>query len=97
MWNTITFYDNNNDVKFNSEKVEYGEDFLNFIGNIISYNEIRAGRIYCGTIPDMERPKDLLDFLGFLALVKYLARFIPNLLKITAELRNLAKLGVKFE
>ena len=29
--------------------------------------------------------------------MKYLARFIPNLSKITAELRNLTRLGVKFE
>ena len=51
----------NNNVKFLSEKIQYRRDYVNFTGNIISYNTIRARRKYCDAILGMEKPKDRSD------------------------------------
>lgn len=84
-------------VKFNSEKIQYRRDSVKFMGNVISYNQVKPGRKYCEALLGMERPKDKPGVLRFLGLLKYLARFIPNLSKITAELRNLTRLDVDFK
>lgn len=84
-------------VKFNAEKIQYRRESVKFMGHDISYNRIKAGRKYCESILGLERLKDRSAILRFLGLVKYLARFIPNLSKITTGLRNLTRLDVDHE
>lgn len=86
-----------NNVKFNAEKIQYRRESVKFMAHTLSYNQIKAGRKYCNVILGMERPRDKSGVLRFLGLVKYLARFIPNLSKITAELRSLTRLDVDFK
>lgn len=45
----------------------------------------------------MKKPESKADVLIFLGILKYLAKFIPNLLKQSAELRNLTRNDVEFK
>lgn len=45
----------------------------------------------------MKRPENKSEVLRLLGLFKYLAKFIPNLSKQSAELRNLTRNDVEFE
>lgn len=84
-------------VRFNPEKIQYRRDSMEFMGSVISGNGIRAGRKYCEAVLGMERPKGKSDVSRFLGLLKYLARFIPNLSNMTAGMRNLTRMDVDFE
>lgn len=85
-----------NNIKFNPEKIQYRKSEIKFMGNIISEGGIRPDSKYGEAISDMKKPTDKNGVLRFLGLLKYLARFIPNLSKQTAELRNLTRNEVVF-
>lgn len=86
-----------NNIKFNPEKIQYRKSEIKFMGNIISEGKIRPDVKYGEAILKMKKPTDKNGVLRFLGLLKYLARFIPNLSKQTAELRNLTRNDVTFE
>lgn len=66
------------------------------MGILVSHNKLKVDQKYCEAILSMERPKDKSGVLRFLGLLKYLARFIPNLSKLTAELRQLTRADIDF-
>lgn len=66
------------------------------MGNIISPGQIKPVDKYIQAILDMKMPQDKGSVARFLGLLKYIARFIPNLSKITANLRNLTRNDVQF-
>lgn len=86
-----------NNVKFNSEKIQFRWESVKFMGNNLSFNQIRPDKKYFDAILDMKRPIDKAGVSRFLGLLKYLARFIPNLSKMTTELGKLTRLDVEFE
>lgn len=86
-----------NNIKFNIEKIQYRKSEIRFMGNIISNGRVSPDVKYGKAISEMKKPTDKNGVLRFLGLLKYLARFIPNLSKQTAELRNLTRNDVKFE
>lgn len=86
-----------NNVKFSPEKIQFKRAEVKFMGNIISSDQIRPLAKYTDAILGMKKPTDKSSVLRFLGLLKYVARFIPNLSKITANLRHLTRNDVQFE
>lgn len=85
-----------NNVRFNPYKIQYCQKEVIFMGNIISPGQIKPVDKYIQAILDMKMPQDKGSVARFLGLLKYIARFIPNLSKITANLRNLTRNDVQF-
>lgn len=86
-----------NNIKFNRDKIQYRQLEVKFMGNIISQGKVKPDSKYSRAILNMKKPEDKNGVLRFLGLLKYLARFIPNLSKQTAALRNLTRNDVSFE
>lgn len=86
-----------NNIKFNPEKIQYRKSEVKFMGNIICGGTIKPMEKYKAAILEMGKPKDKHGVMRLLGMFKYLARFIPNLSKITAELRILTGKNVPFE
>lgn len=85
-----------NNVKFNSVKTQYRSDEVKFMGHIMSDGQIRPDQSYVSAILDMPKPKTKSDVLRLLGLLKYLGKFIPNLSKRTAALRELSRNDVEW-
>lgn len=84
-------------IKFNPDKIQYRLPEIKFMGNVLSEGKIKPELKYGLAMLNMKKPTDKNGVLRFLGLLKYLARFIPNLSKQTAELRNLTRNDVVFE
>lgn len=61
------------------------------MGHAISDSEIRPDQSYISAITDMPKPRSKSDVLRLLGLLKYIGKFIPNLSKRTAALRELSR------
>lgn len=85
-----------NNVRFNGEKVQYRKETVKFMGHIISSGHIKPDMKYIAAIKEMPRPNNKSDVMRLLGLFKYMARFIPNLSKRSANLRNLTKNNVEW-
>lgn len=77
--------------------MQYRLKEVKFMGNVLSESKIKPDLKYGQAMLKMKKPSDKSGVLQFLGLLKYLARFIPNLSKQTAELRNLTRDDVSFE
>lgn len=86
-----------NNIKFNKDKIQYRQGRVKFMGYILSQGTVKPDAKYGDAILGMKRPNDKSAVLRFLGLLKYIARFIPNLSKLTARLRNLTRNDVQFE
>lgn len=86
-----------NNVKFNPDKVQFRMKNVKFMGNIIGNGEVHPLDKDIKAIIDMQRPKSVADITRFLGLCKYLAKFIPNLSRRTANIRRLTYKGVQWE
>lgn len=86
-----------NSVKFNSDKIQYRKSEVTFMGQVVSANRVSPDEKYYKAIRELPLPKDKKGVLRLLGLYKFLARFIPNLSKRTANLRNLTRLDVSWE
>lgn len=85
-----------NNVKFNSKKIQYKQNKITFMGHIISEGEIRPRHKYLRAILDIKKPRNRTEVMRLLGLFKYLAKFIPNLSKLSAEMRNLTRKDVEW-
>lgn len=83
-------------IKFNKKKIQFKQKSVKFVGQIFSENGVQTNRQYINAILDMPVPQSKADVLRFLGMVKYIGKFIPNLSKITAPLRNLTRLDVEW-
>lgn len=86
-----------NNIRFNTDKIQYRRREVKFMGYLLSEGTVKPDAKYSNAILGMKKPKDKSAVLRFLGLLKYIARFIPNLSKLTAELRNLTRNDVQFE
>lgn len=84
-------------VKFNKDKFQFKQKEVNFMGNIISGDGIRAMRKYMDPIIDMPVPVDKSTVSRLLGLVKYIGRFIPNRTQLTVKLRELVRDDIVFD
>lgn len=84
-------------VKFNKKKVQYKATEVCFMGQIISEGEIKPDNKYLRAIREMPSPEDKQGVLRLLGMCKFLAKYIPNLSAITANLRELTHDNVKWQ
>lgn len=85
-----------NNVKFNENKLQYRNGTVKFMGHIVSSGKIKPNSKYIKAIADMPRPSNKADVMRLLGLFKYLARFIPNLSRRSAGLRELTRNNVEW-
>lgn len=85
-----------NNIKFNVTKTQYRTSVIRFMGHILSDGHIRPDQSYIKAIVDMPKPKNKSEILRLLGLLKYLGKFIPNLSKRTASLRQLSRNDVEW-
>ncbi|XP_011859337.1 PREDICTED: uncharacterized protein LOC105556835 [Vollenhovia emeryi] len=81
-------------IKFNKSKIQFKQSSLKFMGQMFTKEGIQTNGKYIKAISDMPIPGSKLEVLRFLGLVKFVGKFVPNLSKITAPLRNLTRLDV---
>lgn len=86
-----------NNVKFNADKLQYRQNRVKFMGHTIGEGEICPLDKDVRAVTQMPKPNNVSDVSRLLGLLKYLAKFIPNLSKRTSHLRNLTHNGVKWE
>lgn len=69
---------------------------VKFMGQIFSKDGIQTNNKYIKAIVDMPSPQCKQDVLRFLGMIKFVGKFIPNMSKIIAPLRNLTRLDVQW-
>ena len=83
-------------IKFNSKKVQFTESSVKFFGHIFSENEVRVDPERIESISTIPVPLNKHDVQKFLGVVNYMRDFIPNLPKLTQNIRNLLKKDSEF-
>ena len=78
-------------VTFNPEKFQYKKKEIKLLGFVITRKGVAIDKNRIESIIKLDVPKNKKELLRFLGLVKYLTKFIPNLSKITSNLRELTK------
>lgn len=86
-----------NNVKFNADKLQYRRNKVTFMGSVIGYGEMHPIDKDVRAITRMPKPSCVADVARLLGLLKYLAKYIPNLSKRTVNLRRLTHHGAKWE
>ncbi|XP_062701081.1 uncharacterized protein K02A2.6-like isoform X1 [Aedes albopictus] len=86
-----------NNVKFNGDKLQYRQDTVSFMGSIIGDGQLHPLNKDVRAITEMPKPTCVADVTRLLGLLKYLAKYIPNLSKRTSHLRELTHHGAKWE
>lgn len=81
-----------NNIKFNSEKIQYRSEEVKFMGQVIRKNVVMPDSKYSDAIMELTVPKNKTDVMRLLGMLKFLARFIPNLTSKSAHLRELTKI-----
>lgn len=78
-------------IKFNKDKIQLKANRVKFMGHIFSEKGIEPSSDYIKAIVKMPTPQNKQELLRLLGMAKYLNKFIPNLSKISAPLRNLTR------
>ena len=78
-------------ITFNKDKFQYKKTEIKLLGFNVSKKGVAIDKKRIDSILKLEEPKNKKELLRLLGLVKYLGKFIPNMTKITANLRELTK------
>lgn len=73
-------------VTLNQDNCCFGVSKVFFLGVVVSADGIRSDPAKLEAIKTLEAPKDIAGFRQLLGMVNHLARFLPNISKITALL-----------
>ena len=76
-------------LTLNEEKCEFALSSVEFLGNIINSEGIRADPKKIEAILEMEPPKDVTELRRFLGMVNQLSKFQPQVAELTKPLRDL--------
>ncbi|XP_031335047.1 uncharacterized protein K02A2.6-like [Photinus pyralis] len=83
-------------IKFNRNKIQFKSRQVKFMGQLFTEKGIERCESYVRAIHEMSKPQQRNDVLRFLGMAKYLGKFIPNLSKISAPLRQLTRTDVEW-
>lgn len=78
-------------VRFNPDKLQFKKSSVSFMGHVISKNGIKPEDKHVKAIVEMPTPSNKQELMRFLGVLKFLSKFIPNLTKLTTNLRELLK------
>lgn len=83
-------------VKFNPNKLQFRSSEIQFMGSIIGEGKVQPLDKDVRAITEMPKPQCVADVTRLLGLLKYLAKYIPNLSRRTANLRKLTHHGAEW-
>ena len=78
------------------EKCELGLPSVKFLGHIISAEGITADPEKVKATVCARAPTSVSELRGFLGLVQYVGRYVPDLATVAVPLRELTKKSVEF-
>ena len=78
-----------NNLRLNRDKCQFGVQQLIFLGDILSKEGIKPDPEKVTAINNMEKPHDKQSLQRFLGMITYLAKWIPHLSSISNPLRQL--------
>ncbi|GJP44734.1 hypothetical protein CLOM_g4091 [Closterium sp. NIES-68] len=78
-------------------KCEFLKHELEFLGQVISIDDVKIDPKKIATIQDWKPPDNLRELQSFLGFVNFVCRFIPNMAGVTSSLTDLLKKGKFYE
>ncbi|GBN97676.1 Transposon Tf2-8 polyprotein [Araneus ventricosus] len=76
-------------IKFNPDKLQYRVSEVKYVGQIISKSGIKPDPDHIKAIVEMPTPKSKTEVRRLLGMINFLSKFIPNVSKVTAPLREI--------
>ncbi|GBO09304.1 Retrovirus-related Pol polyprotein from transposon 17.6 [Araneus ventricosus] len=83
-------------IKFNPDKLQYRVSEVKYVGQIISKSGIKPDPDHIKAIVEMPTPKSKTEIRRLLGMINFLSKFIPNVSKVTAPLREIIHENVEF-
>ena len=83
-----------NGLRLKKSKCQFNKKEILFLGRKISEHGIEADPQKIEAIKNMPNPTTVKELQRFLGIVNYLSKFIPNVVEVTAPLRQLLEKGV---
>ncbi|GFU92980.1 retrovirus-related Pol polyprotein from transposon 17.6 [Trichonephila clavipes] len=83
-------------IKFNPGKLQYRVSEVKYVGQIISKSGIKPDPDHIRAIVEMPTPKSKTEVRRLLGMMNYPSKFIPNVSKVTAPLREIIHENVEF-
>ena len=84
-------------LTLNPGKCQFGLSSIRFLGHVISNKGVAADPCKVEAIVTARAPVNVSELRGFLGLVQYVGRYIPDLATLAAPLRELTRKSVPFE
>ena len=85
-----------NNVSLNSEKLQFKQQSVNFIGHTLTQDGILPSAEKLEALRNISAPSNTKELLSLLGLITYLNRFSTKVAELTAPLRELTKKNVHF-
>ncbi|EIW70139.1 hypothetical protein TREMEDRAFT_30259, partial [Tremella mesenterica DSM 1558] len=79
-----------------ASKCEFERDSVVFLGFVVSSKGVSVNPEYIDAITSFPRPKNLRESRGFIGVVSYYRRFVPNFSKIARPINDLTRKEVPF-
>ncbi|GFU65823.1 retrovirus-related Pol polyprotein from transposon 17.6 [Trichonephila clavipes] len=83
-------------IKFNPDKLRYRVSEVKYVGQIIPKSGIKPDLDHIKAIVEMPTPKSKTEVRRLLGMMNFLSKFIPNVHKVTAPLREIIHENVEF-
>lgn len=85
-----------NDLHLNRNKCSFFKESINYLGHVVSHNQIQKCPAKVQAVSQMPRPKNVEELKRFLGLVTYYAKFIPDFSSKSYPLRRLLRKDEQF-
>ena len=82
--------------RYNLEKCQFNLHEVKYYGHVISADGVKADPKKVEAITQMPPPQNKAELQTILGMVNYLAKFVPNLSDVTAQMRDLLKKDAEF-
>ena len=83
-------------LKLNPDKCEFGQESVNFYGNVVSDQGLRPDPKKVNVIVKMPPPQNKTELASFLGMCNYLSIYVPRLSDVTSTLHELNKKNMDF-
>ena len=84
-------------LKLSASKCKFGLDSIKFLGHVISAEGVAADPDKVKAIVCARAPENVSELRGFLGLVQFVGRYVPDLATVSAPLRELTRKSVEFK
>jgi len=84
-------------IKFNKEKFKFKQNTVSYVGHEISHEGVRPDTKHIEAVIKLKYPENKKELLRLLGLVKYVVKFILNLSKVIAPLRQRTQNNIEFQ